>query len=348
MSTEPYKAVIITSIKREKPGVKTFTLSGQEEQEIPYTAGQFITFTFSHHHKEERRSFSISSSPALNEPFAITVKRVDNGAYSRLLIDKLKEGDVLHTTGASGLFTISKDITGYKQAFFFAAGIGITPIFSIIKTLLHTQPNLQIVLIYSNRSMEEAVFYTELQNLKTQFTNRFQIEFLYSTAFDLSRARLSKYLLPVLLEEYRTTERSNIIFYLCGPSNYMRMVIITLEELGIHSAQIKRENFNTNDIVVRKAEPADKGTHTVYLTLNSKQYQFATHYPDTILQAAKKQGINLPYSCETGRCGSCVAICKQGTVWLSYNEVLMDSDIKEGKTLTCVGHPINGDITLEI
>ena len=124
MPTDLYKAVTITSVKQEKAGVKTFTLA-ETGPVIPYTAGQFITFVFNHHHKEERRSFSISSSPTLNEPLAITVKRVDNGAYSRLLIDKIKEGDILYTTGASGLFTIAEDITIYKQVFFFAAGISL-------------------------------------------------------------------------------------------------------------------------------------------------------------------------------------------------------------------------------
>ena len=123
----------ITSIREETPGVKTFTLASEDGSPIPYAAGQFITFVFNHHSKEERRSFSISSSPVMNERLAFTVKRIDNGAYSRMLTDWAAVGDKLYTTGAAGLFTLPADATDYKQFFFFAAGIGITPIFSLIQ-----------------------------------------------------------------------------------------------------------------------------------------------------------------------------------------------------------------------
>ena len=279
---------------------------------------------------------------------SFTVKRIDNGAYSRLLTDKATVGDKLYTTGAAGLFTLPQQITAYKQLFFFAAGIGITPIFSLIKTLLNAQPEQNVVLIYSNRSKEEVVFYNELQALSEKFPDRFKIELLYSTSFDLARARLSKALVPVLLDEYALAQKQEILFYICGPFTYMRMVIFSLEEQGISDEQIRKENFNTNDRQVKKIESPDKATHTATIKYQGKEYTFPVVFPDTILQAAKKIGLILPYSCETGRCGSCAAICKKGKVWLSYNEVLMDMDLKHGSILTCVGHPIDGDVTIEI
>ena len=345
---QAYKTTTITSIREETPGVKTFTINYEDGTNIPYTAGQFITFVFTHHGKEERRSFSISSCPVLNEPLSFTVKRIDNGAYSRLLTDKATVGDKLYTTGAAGLFTLPQQITAYKQLFFFAAGIGITPIFSLIKTLLNAQPEQNVVLIYSNRSKEEVVFYNELQALSEKFPDRFKIELLYSTSFDLARARLSKALVPVLLDEYALAQKQEILFYICGPFTYMRMVIFSLEEQGISDEQIRKENFNTNDRQVKKIESPDKATHTATIKYQGKEYTFPVVFPDTILQAAKKIGLILPYSCETGRCGSCAAICKKGKVWLSYNEVLMDMDLKHGSILTCVGHPIDGDVTIEI
>ncbi len=338
---------IITSIKEETPGVKTFTITYEDGSAIPYSAGQFITFAFTHHGKEERRSFSISSCPVLNEPLSFTVKRIDNGAYSRLLTDRAAIGDKLYTTGATGLFTIPQNIGEYRQVFFFAAGIGITPVFSLIKTLLHTRPGLQVVLIYSNRSREEVVFYNELQALVEKIPDNFKVEFLYSNSFNLARARLSKALLPVLLDEYITAPKKEVLFYICGPFAYMRMAILTLEEQGIHDEHIRKENFNTNDRQVKKIEPPDKATHTATVKHGGKEYTFPVVYPDTILQAAKKAGLPLPYSCEVGRCGSCAARCTKGKVWLSYNEVLMDIDLKHGSILTCVGHPVDGDVTIE-
>ena len=327
--------------------MKTFAIASEDGDPIPYTAGQFITFVFTHHGKEERRSFSLSSCPELNEPVSFTIKRIDNGAYSRLLIDRAQVGDKLFTTGAAGLFTLPAALSA-KQVFFFAAGIGITPVFSIIKALLHTSPSLSAVLIYSNRSREEVVFYDELQALREKFPANFKIVFLYSTSFDLSRARLSKALLPVLLQENSIVPKNDLLFYVCGPFSYMRMVIISLEEQGIHDDRIRKENFNTNDRSIIKIEPPDKATHTATIKYLGKEYTFPVEYPDTILQAAKRNGLSLPYSCEVGRCGSCAARCTRGKVWLSYNEVLMDTDLQHGSILTCVGHPVNGDVIIEV
>jgi len=345
---ELYRPVLISEIKQEKKDVKTFTVTPEDGQPIPYLSGQFLTFVFYHHQREERRSFSISSSPVVDEPLSFTIKRVENGAYSRYFIDKAKAGDRLYTTGAGGLFTAPEDYTFVRQIFFFAAGIGITPIYSLIKTLLHTRSDIDIALIYSNRNNDEVVFYEELQTLAGTFNKRFKIEYLFSNNFDLSRARLNKLLLPILIDEYATVEKEKMLFYTCGPFVYMRMVIITLEELGITSAQIKKENFNTEDRIIKNIEPPDKEAHKVVLKKNGQEYIFTTQYPDTILRSAKKNGISIPYSCETGRCGSCVATCTKGNVWISYNEVLMDSDIEKGKILTCVGYPVGGDIALEL
>lgn len=345
---QTFQTVIITAIREETPGVKTFTITAEDGNPIPYTAGQFITLVFTHHGREERRSFSISSSPALNEPLSFTVKRIDNGAYSRLLTDRLAIGDKLYTTGTAGLFILPADMDGYDQVFFFAAGIGITPIWSLIRTLLHTEHQKKAMLIYSNRVKEEAVFYNEIQSLSDEYAGRFKVEFLYSTSFDLTRARLNKSLVPLLLKEYALVPMQNMLFYICGPFDYMRMVIYALEEQGIHNEQIRKENFNTNNRQIIKAEPPDKAVHTATIKFNGKEYIVPVQYPETILQAARKHGLSLPYSCEVGRCGSCAAICTKGKVWLSYNEVLMDTDLKHGSILTCVGHPINGDVTIEV
>ncbi|MBA3828715.1 MAG: iron-sulfur cluster-binding domain-containing protein [Taibaiella sp.] len=343
----PFYEVRILSVTKEVQGVSTYILARPDGIPLTYRAGQFITFTAQHRHKEERRTYSISSCPALNEPFSITVKRVENGYYSRMLIDNAQPGDLLLSTGCAGLFTLP-DENDYEQVFLLAAGIGITPVFSLLKEILHTKPATHVTLIYSNRSKEETVFYNALQDLLIQFPERFQIAFLYSSAFDIARARLSKALLPVLLQEYGKANKDKMLFYVCGPFTYMRMVLLTLEELGINSAQVKKENFNTEIRNAVHVVPPDTTTRTVTIKTQQHQYNFPVVYPDSILQAAKKQQVMLPYSCETGRCGSCVAICSGGRVWHSYNEVLTDADIAAGRILTCTGHPVYGDVTLDL
>lgn len=341
-----YQALRIASIRDEASGVKTFVLEPVDGVPVRYVAGQFLTFVFQHHHKEARRSFSILSNPEMGEPLAISVKRIDNGVFTRYLIDNAKKGDVLYTTGAAGLFTLPEEMADYEQVFFFAAGIGIAPVMPLLKQVLYKSEK-QAVLIYSNRKREEAVFYEELAELQKKFSDRLQVEFLYSNAFTLSRARLNKALLPQLVAEYAKTGKGRMLFYTCGPFDYMRMVILGLEEYGVKQEQIKKENFNVY-LPVRPAEPPDKEVHHVKLSVQEDVYELDCGYPETILQAARRKGIQIPYSCEAGRCGSCLAKCTEGKVWMSVNEVLTDRDIKNGLVLTCVAYPVNGDVKVEL
>ena len=145
-----YKTLIIKSIKEEVKDFKTFCF----DADFTYKAGQYITLVYKLNNEETRRSYSITSSPVLNEPLSIGVKRIENGFFSRKLIDTAKiVNDDLITIGAGGLFVLPDDIANYKQLFFFAAGSGITPIYSLIKTALHQYKHLHVVLIYSNASL---------------------------------------------------------------------------------------------------------------------------------------------------------------------------------------------------
>ncbi len=341
---EELTSIIISEIHELAPDVKSFTLLPDEP--LSYKPGQFLTFLFRDEHGEERRSYSLTSSPALNEPLSICIKRVDNGRFSRPLIDKASPGDTLLATRATGQFTLPEDLHNYRQFFFLAAGIGITPIYSLIKTLLHDHPDKEVILIYSNSNQEKAVFYQELLDLHKQYPQQFRLEFLFSSSPDLTKARLSKWLLPQLLNIYASENKSEQLFYTCGPFAYMRMVIIGLEEAGYHRSQIRRELFDTSRPTPR-LQPPDKETHLVTFNWEGNQHTFPVTYPQTILQAARAHGLPIPFSCETGRCGSCTMHCTEGKVWMSYNEVLTDNDLAQGKILTCVGHPIFGNVKIE-
>jgi ring-1,2-phenylacetyl-CoA epoxidase subunit PaaE len=124
------------------------------------------------------------------------------------------------------------------------------------------------------------------------------------------------------------------------------MITITLLSAGVKLSNIRKEEFVITDPPT-PIQPPDLLSHQVRLTLDKIHYEFSSQYPDTILQSAKKAGIELPYSCETGRCGACAALCTKGQVWMKYNEVLTAGDLKENKTLTCTGYPVFGDIELD-
>jgi ring-1,2-phenylacetyl-CoA epoxidase subunit PaaE len=338
---EGFQEFTIGDIKTETKDVKTFVLSNN----VDYRAGQFLTILSSD--GTERRSYSFSSSPDVDKYPAITLKRIPNGKVSRELIDAMQPGDTIVASDPTGFFTLPESVGDYSQLFFFAAGIGITPIISLIKSALHLYPNLSITLIYSNRSAGDTVFHREIIDLREYYTGRFKVEFLFSSASDLTRSRLSKWLLPTVLAEYLITAKENVLCYVCGPFAYMRMVLLGLEEENMPAENIRKENFNTA-VISQKVAPPDVGKHFVEITRRGITHHFSSEYPDTILSSAKKYGLQLPYSCENGICGTCVARCTSGRIWHRNNEVLTEKELNEGLVLTCTAYPVFGDVQLKV
>ncbi len=334
-----YYQVKITDIILETKEAKTFVLEPLYNWKPQYSPGQFLTLVFNTRHGEKRRSYSLSS--ALNEPLSITVKRVVNGEFSRMLLAHAKVGDVLNTSGTSGLFLLPDNMQETEQFFFLAAGSGITPCFALIKTLL-AETDKKIVLIYSNKNKEETIFFQQLQSFQKKYSERLQIEFLFSDKINVYQSRLSNWLLLQLLDKYLAAEKNKVLFYLCGPFEYMQMITITLLSAGVPQQNIRKENFNSLPRVVRPVPP-DTSPHTVKVHLQGNVYSLKVQYPQTILAAAKANNIAISYSCEAGRCGSCAATCIKGNVWMAYNEVLMDDEIAEGRILCCQAYPIGGD-----
>ena len=339
------KKLKIVAIRQETPGAKTFVVNYIDHEQPLYKPGQFITLVFYTKHGEKRRSYSITSTPVLNEPLSFTVKKVDNGEFSRLLIFHAGVGDILYTSGIGGLFLLPANPDDSKQYFFIAAGSGITPCFPMIKTIL-TSGIADVVLIYSNRNLSDCIFYYELNELQECYSARFRIRYLFSDILDVYQSRLSKWLLQQLLDEYLTVQDKSALFYLCGPFEYMRMAEITLLD-RIPAKNIMKENFNILPHVMLPAPP-DKNAYSVTISINNQKHIINVQYPKSILATAKANKINLPYSCEAGRCGSCIATCIQGKIWMAYNEVLTDDEIDNGKVLTCQGYPIYGDAEIVI
>jgi ferredoxin-NADP reductase len=330
----------IDKIITEAPDTKSFILKGEDVQ---YEPGQFLTFVFRNFSgNEERRSYSVSSTPVLYEPLRITVKRITNGAYSRKLIDEASEGDVLYATGASGYFVLPSDTGQYKKIVFFAAGSGITPVIALLKTVLHDYPFLQVVLIYSNQTPSKTIFLEELRQLQKDHSMRLHIDFLFSSDPKHPRRRLN----VGMIESYAHRYHTGSLFYLCGPLEYMRTITIVLRTEGIDENRIRKEIFHIEKPPVKEMPP-DALAHGVQVRVGGKEYRFISEYPVTILQAAKALNIPVPYSCEAGQCGTCSATCVSGKVWMWHNDVLLDDEIAKAKVLTCTGFAVGGDVVLE-
>ncbi len=333
----------IQSIFQQTSNTKSFVLQELGDK-ITYKSGQFLTFTFPTRSGEGRRSYSLSSNPTRGEAPTVTVKRIANGEYSRWLFDLAQVGDVVHSIGASGFFTLPENLSADTTLFFLAAGSGITPIRALLKEALYRYGSKKIILVYSNHSETDTIFYHELLLLQSEFSDQLTIEFLFSVNKNLLRARLGKPLLTEFLETF-VTDSKNTLAYICGPHDYMQMASIPLLNHDLPAENIRKEIFNTQLTAVKELPP-DQNKHAVTIRHNKKVTLLYVQYPQTILQAAKESGIDVPYSCEAGRCGTCAATCTSGKVWMSRNEVLLDKETAQGRILTCTGHPIEGDVEL--
>ncbi|MEO8583169.1 MAG: iron-sulfur cluster-binding domain-containing protein [Flavitalea sp.] len=347
MRTTAVYDLYVSDIIRETNYTKSFQLINPAH-DTPYQPGQFLTFLFNGKNGLEiRRSYSMSSSPNLDEPLTITVKRIDNGEISRLLHDQTKIGDKLQTIGANGFFTIPENLMQYERLIFFAAGSGIVPIYSLIKSVLKIDHRIKIFLFFSNNNYHDTIFYNGLIQLQKKNSEQLNIEFLLSDSLYLRNARLTPESMEKLLFDHEVDNSFENLFYVCGPAAYMRMIQFKLSTFGVQHSNIKKEIFKIEKPTHIRMPP-DIKPHQVTVSYAKQQYKFSVEYPSTILSAAKKLKIELPFSCENGQCGTCAATCVSGKVWMSNNEVLLDEEIAKGKILTCTGFPINGDVSILI
>ena len=330
----------VDAIKWEQPDTATFYLVKAVGYKPAYKAGQFITLVFDHHNEEIRRSYSLSSSPD-DDQLAITVKRVSNGEISRFLLSKVKVGDILNAVEPAGVFTL-KDYEAEKDLVFFAAGSGVTPVFSQIKYVLNRPGKSKLHLIYSSQSKQTILFNNELNELLGRYPDRFTITHLISSEAN----RLTNIRVEQLVNEQLDFDKRKAGFYICGPFAYMRMIRLTLMYMGVDASQIYKENFVLETVPVTGSQ-TNYPPKSIRINFNGEQHNIVAGENQSILQAALQNNINLPYSCRSGICSACVAFCKTGKVEMAKNEVLTDEDIAKGWILTCTGHALTDDVEVE-
>jgi ring-1,2-phenylacetyl-CoA epoxidase subunit PaaE len=313
-----------------------------------YEAGQFLTFLFDHHGQEVRRSFSIASTPGVDDTIAITVKKKINGEYSRFILENWKPGSTVFSLPASGRFTIDLKNDSPPNIIFLAAGSGIVPVYSLIKKVLHLTNGIHATLIYQNHDEDSIIYKQPLQALLQQYPERFhQIDLISDPRHSSTLPqRLNNGLLETIMNRLLTSvykdpsgnqTSSSLLFYTCGPAAFMRMVQFTLRVMGFREDQLRKENFTIEYIPVPFFH-LDATPRQVIVHYTERTWEYSSTYPTSILQSALNSGIELPYSCKAGVCSTCVAKCLRGSVKMSINEVLTEKDLAEGLVLTCVGY----------
>ncbi|MBV8255062.1 MAG: iron-sulfur cluster-binding domain-containing protein [Chitinophaga sp.] len=347
-----YLELRITAIIRETEDTRTYMLENTQPEKIEYRTGQFLTFLIQLHNITHRRSYSISTTPGLDKHLAVTIRRKENGEISRHILHTWQIGDIVTALEPSGRFTPGPTSSQPRDIFLLAAGSGISPVYAILRQFLHTEPTAAVKLIYSNSSPERTIFLQQIQELEKQYPSQLKVIYLYSNDPDALHAyrRLSNILLEMLVKQHLRYQAADAQFFLCGPPDYMRMIVLTLTFIGFREDQLYKENFvvNTAAKIERIGIPEDASPKQLTIQLHGQEIELQVPGNEPILQYALDQGIALPYSCKGGVCGSCTVQCKKGTVWMSVNEVLTDRDLKQGLVLTCTGYITDGPAIIEV
>ena len=323
----------VTAILPETADTKTIFLERRSGEPAPYQAGQFLTLLFDTHGRELRRSYSFSSAPSVDAGPAITVKRVVNGEISRHLLDHLRVGDTVISLPPAGRFTLDADADFHV---FIAAGSGLVPVFSLLKELGTTRPRAKVLLLTQQHDKNSTPFRGALMALGVDWTDVLTVR-----DGRLTKDRLLGWMRKAGVGgDPKSGSDAGVAgdtrFYLCGPPDFMRWVQIVLRTMGIADHLVRREHFTVG--FVPPAPPVFDASPKKVVVRAAIDREFVVTWPESILTAAIRQGIPLPYSCRAGRCSSCVARCVRGRVRMSSNEVLTAQDLAAGLVLTCVGY----------
>jgi ring-1,2-phenylacetyl-CoA epoxidase subunit PaaE len=345
-----YQKLRVIAVEKQPTEVIKISFQSIDGKKLEYEAGQFLSLVFDVNGKELRRSYSLCSSPVVDEPISIAVKLVENGEISRLIHHQLHVGDEVSIAPSNGQFVYQLKPEAKRTLFLFGAGVGVTPLFSILKTALFAENHTQIVLIYSSRSFEDTLFRDEIAALELDFPNRLKVIHLFSNAKNLLRARLNGFLINQLVKENMHFDKGDSLFYICGPVDYMDVCRITLLGAGFKPSQVKRETFVLPEDEADEDDATEKvkdtNTYSVILHFRNNIHHLLVPYPKRILEVALENKIDLPYSCSGGVCSTCTATCTSGGVRMDYNEVLTDDEVSKGRVLVCTAHPTENGTTI--
>lgn len=336
----------ITAVTQETTNAKTYSLKLVNRRSLPFRPGQFLTFIIQTERQELRRSYSILTLP--EEPLKITVKKVENGAISRYILQNWKEGATVYSLEPAGRFTASPQKKRSRDIFCFAAGSGIVPVLPQIRFLLKEEPQSTIHLIYSNKNEEDTLFLNQLEEMASQHRN-FELILRFSDPLyrHSEQGRLSNLTVEPLINSSLKFNRTDALFLLCGPFAYMRMLLFTIGLMHFRKENIMKENFIPEIMRAGQARHRIFPDETIQLIVEGETHKITIDSGNNILDSALKHGFHLPYSCKGGVCGTCAVKCMSGSVYMSINEVLTDADIKQGWVLTCTGYPEDSKVVLD-
>ncbi len=318
----------------------------EKPENFNYEPGQFITIIRQVNGKKIRRAYSLCTTPFEDEYPAVTVKRVEGGAMSNHLNEHVSVGDSIEIMEPMGLFTTSYSEDQIRKAVFFGGGSGITPLMSILRTILSKEPKSEVVLVYGNRSEEYVIFKDLINSLQESHRGRFQaIHILEDGAADYN-GRPTKEMILEISKSIGVDSETEI--FICGPQPMMDLVSAVLPETGAVKEKVRMESFEAGQTSPSQIIDAPNEESEVTIVLDGEEYEITVNRNSSILDAALENDLDMPYSCQSGLCTACRGKCLEGKASIDEAEGLSQEELDDGFVLTCVGKPLTDRLKIEM
>jgi len=325
----------------------SFSIPDNLKANFNFTAGQYITLKTTINNEEVRRDYSLCSSPKSGD-ITVAVKEVENGTFSKFANNTLKAGDILEVAEPQGRFAFRPDSSKTRTIAAFAAGSGITPVLSIVKTVIEEEPNSTFVLVYGNKTTKDTMFLDQLLELHHEYKDRFDIQFVFSQSQepDALFGRIEKSTVNLVVKnKYKHTTID--AFYLCGPEAMIYTVKDVLIENSIPETSIFFELFKAAKAEQAIENASQTGETNITVLVDDEKESFVMSQKQTILEAALDNDLDAPYSCQGGICSSCIARITEGSATMRQNNILTDNEVAEGLVLTCQAQPTSSSIVVD-
>ncbi len=350
-----YEVEIAEIVKETKDcSVVTFDIPEQLRENFSFKQGQYLTLRKQINGEEVRRSYSLCSSPLENK-WQVAIKQIPGGLFSTYANTEMKAGDAIELMAPAGEFFVEVAPNATKNHIAFAAGSGITPILSIIKTHLTEEPGSTFKLFYLNRTVKSIIFKEEIERLKNQFFGRFQVfYFLTKEKRDIPflNGRFDGEKLGVLTQTFIDVADTSSCF-LCGPQEMVFLIRDYLQEAGLSKENIHYELFFTGSDVAADRQTAAalkrkvEGTEVTIID-GGKEFHFIMDDDfDNLLDGALAAGADLPYACKGGVCSTCKCKIVKGSVEMKVNYALEEDEVAKNLVLSCQAVPTSEAITVD-